>query len=194
MRRRDIVAQNKLTKANKQKERRASRGPEEIRRSQDLQNAARQRASQQSEINQNDASMYQPPPAPNITTSSSSSSSSSSSTTAFVDNTNQHAVEEVIDIAPPNDNEVAVQRRVRRMLAIQNHVRGINTNHQINVNAVEEVIDIAPVIRPRNPIDNEILYQVNPLRRNNALMAIQALIENERIDIQANARNAGLNI
>jgi hypothetical protein len=138
--------------------------------------------------------MYQPPPAPNITTSSSSSSSSSSSTTAFVDNTNQHAVEEVIDIAPPNDNEVAVQRRVRRMLAIQNHVRGINTNHQINVNAVEEVIDIAPVIRPRNPIDNEILYQVNPLRRNNALMAIQALIENERIDIQANARNAGLNI
>jgi hypothetical protein len=88
MRRRDIVAQNKLTKANKQKERRASRGPEEIRRSQDLQNAARQRASQQSEINQNDASMYQPPPAPNITTSSSSSSSSSSSTTAFVDNEN----------------------------------------------------------------------------------------------------------
>jgi hypothetical protein len=86
MRRRDIVAQNKLTKANK---RRASRGPEEIRRSQDLQNVARQRASQQSQINRNDASMYQPPPAPNITTSSSSSSSSSSSTTAFVDNENE---------------------------------------------------------------------------------------------------------
>ena len=92
MRRRDIVAQNKLKKAHKDKERWASRGPEEIRRSQDLRNSARQRASQQSQINQNDASMYQPPPAPNITTSSSSSSSSSSSlssTTAFVDNENE---------------------------------------------------------------------------------------------------------
>jgi hypothetical protein len=89
MTRGDTVAQNKLKKANKDKERRASRGPEEIRRSQDLQNAARQRASQKSQINQNDASMYQPPPAPNITTSSSSSSSSSSSTTAFVDNENE---------------------------------------------------------------------------------------------------------
>jgi hypothetical protein len=88
----------------------------------------------------------------------------------------------------------AIQRRVRRMLAIQNHVRRINTNHQNNINAVEEVIDIAPVVIPRVPIDNEIPYQANPLRRNNALMAIQALIENERIEIEANARNAGLNI
>jgi hypothetical protein len=51
MRRRDTVAQNKLKKANKDKERRASRGPEEIRRSQDLNNAARRRASQQYQIN-----------------------------------------------------------------------------------------------------------------------------------------------
>jgi hypothetical protein len=89
MRRRDTVAQNKLKKANKDKERRTSRGPEEIRRSQDLHNVARRRASQQSQINQNEASMYQPPPAPNITTSSSSSSSSSASTTAFVYNENE---------------------------------------------------------------------------------------------------------
>ena len=86
MRRRDTVAQTRLKKASKDKERWASRGPEEIRRSQDLNNAARRRASLQSLINQNEASMYQPPPAPNITTSSSSSSSSSASTTAFVDN------------------------------------------------------------------------------------------------------------
>jgi hypothetical protein len=89
MRRRDIVAQTRLKKANTEKERRASRGPEEIRLSQDLQNAARWRAAQQSQINQNEASMYQPPPAPNITTFSSSSSSSSSPTTAFVDNENE---------------------------------------------------------------------------------------------------------
>ncbi len=107
---------------------------------------------------------------------------------------NINAVEEVIDIAQANDNEVAIQRRVRRMLDIQNHVRGINTNHQININAIEEVIDVAPVVIPRVPIDNEIPYQANPLRRNNALMAIQALLENVRIDIEANARNAGLNI
>jgi hypothetical protein len=61
-------------------------------------------------------------------------------------------------------------------------------NHQININDVEEVIDIAPVNRPRVFIDNEIPYQANPLRRNNALMAMQALIENERIDIEENAR------
>jgi hypothetical protein len=70
MTRRYTVAQNRLKKANKEKERRASRVLEEIRRNQDLHNAARQRASQQSQINQYDASMYQPPPAPNITTSS----------------------------------------------------------------------------------------------------------------------------
>jgi hypothetical protein len=79
-------------------------------------------------------------------------------------------------------------------MAIQNHIRKINTNHQININAFEEVIDIAPVVIPRIPIDNEIPYQANPLRRNNELMAIQALLENVRIDIEANARNAGLNI
>ena len=90
--------------------------------------------------------------------------------------------------------DMHVQRRASVLMAIQNHIRKINTNHQININAFEEVIDIAPVVIPRVPIDNEIPYQANPLRRNNALMAIQALLENVRIDIEANARNAGLNI
>jgi hypothetical protein len=73
-------------------------------------------------------------------------------------------VQAVIRPVAANDNEVAVQKRVRRMLAIQNHVRGINTNYQININAVEEVIDNAPAN------DNEVAVQ----RRVRRMLAILA--------------------
>jgi hypothetical protein len=85
-----------------------------------------------------------------------------------------------------------VQRRASVLMAIQNHIRKINVTHQFNINANEEIIDVAAVIRPRAAIDIE-LPQANPQRRINALNAIQALIDNERRDIEANARNAGLN-
>jgi hypothetical protein len=88
--------------------------------------------------------------------------------------------------------DMHVQRRASVLMAIQNHIRKINITHQINVNANEEIIDVAAVIRPRAAIDNE-LPQANPQRRINALNAIQALIYNERRDIEANVRNAGLN-
>jgi hypothetical protein len=72
-----------LTKAQRDKQRRQSRGPEDIRRDLDLRNAAnRLRASQQS---QNISVNHQQPP-PNI--SSSSSSSSSSSVLQTTDNSN----------------------------------------------------------------------------------------------------------
>jgi hypothetical protein len=64
-----------LIKATKNKKRRASRGPEGIRREQDL-HAARLRASQLSQNCEQDISIYLPPQAPNISSSSSSSSSS----------------------------------------------------------------------------------------------------------------------
>ena len=67
----------KALKSKKEKERRASRGPDDIRRDFDLRNAARLRASQLSQSSELDISTYQPPPAPNISVSSSSSSSSS---------------------------------------------------------------------------------------------------------------------
>ena len=67
----------KALKSKKDKERRASRGPDDIRRDFDLHNAARLRASQLSQSSELDISTYQPPPAPNISVSSSSSSSSS---------------------------------------------------------------------------------------------------------------------
>jgi hypothetical protein len=43
-----------LTKAQKDKQRRQSRGPEDIRRDQDLQNAARLRASQRSQSSEDE--------------------------------------------------------------------------------------------------------------------------------------------
>jgi hypothetical protein len=66
-----------LTKAQRDKQRRQSRGPEEIIRVQELQSAAyRLRASQQfQDISIN----HQQPPPNNLTSASSSSSSSSSS-------------------------------------------------------------------------------------------------------------------
>ena len=65
----------KALKSKKDKERRASRGPDDIRRDFDLHNAARLTASQLSQSSELDISTYQPPPAPNISVSSSSSSS-----------------------------------------------------------------------------------------------------------------------
>ncbi len=63
-----------LTKAQRDKQRRQSRGSADIRRDQDLQNAARLRASQRSQSSEQDLPMYHPDPAPNISSSSSSSS------------------------------------------------------------------------------------------------------------------------
>jgi hypothetical protein len=65
---------NGATDAQRRKNRRQSRGPEDIRRDLDLRNTARLRASQQS---QNISVNHQQPP-PNTSTFSSSSSSSSS--------------------------------------------------------------------------------------------------------------------
>ena len=66
---------NGATKAQRDKQRRQSRGPEDIRRDLDLRNAANGlRASQQSQ----DISINHQQPPPNTLTSSSSSSSSSS--------------------------------------------------------------------------------------------------------------------
>ena len=66
-----------LTKAQRDKIRRQSWSTADIRRYQDLQNAARLRASQRSQSSEQDLPMYHPDPAPNISSSSSSSSSSS---------------------------------------------------------------------------------------------------------------------
>jgi hypothetical protein len=71
------MSKREKTKAHREKDRRQSRGPSEIRRDQDLQNAARRIASQRSQSSEQDIPMYLPNPAPNISLSSSSSSSSS---------------------------------------------------------------------------------------------------------------------
>jgi hypothetical protein len=63
-------------KAQRDKIRRQSWSTADIRRYQDLQNAARLRASQRSQSSEQDLPMYHPDPAPNISSSSSSSSSS----------------------------------------------------------------------------------------------------------------------
>jgi hypothetical protein len=63
------------TRAQRDKDRRQSRGPVEIRRDQDFQNTARRIASQRSQSSEQDIPMYLPNPAPNISSSSSSSSS-----------------------------------------------------------------------------------------------------------------------
>ncbi len=65
-----------LTKAQRDKQRRQSRSAEDIRRDQDLHNAARRRASQRSQSSEQDLPKYHPDPAPNFSSSSSSSSSS----------------------------------------------------------------------------------------------------------------------
>ncbi len=57
-------------KAQRDKIRRQSRGSADIRRDQDLQNAARLRASQRSQSSEQDLPMYHPDPAPNISSSS----------------------------------------------------------------------------------------------------------------------------
>jgi hypothetical protein len=64
-------------KAQREKIRRQSRGPADIRRYLDLRNESRHRASQRSQSSEQDIPMYHPDPAPNISSSSSSSSSSS---------------------------------------------------------------------------------------------------------------------
>jgi len=64
-----------LKYATTDKIRRQSRGTADIRRDQDLQNAARRIASQRSQSSEQDIPMYHPDPAPNISSSSSSSSS-----------------------------------------------------------------------------------------------------------------------
>jgi hypothetical protein len=69
------------------------------------------------------------------------------------------------------------------MLAAHNHVMNINMKHQINVNAIEESIHV-PIIPGA--------AEIRPKAR--ALMAIQVLIENERRDIELNARNSGLTV
>jgi hypothetical protein len=83
-----------------------------------------------------------------------------------------------------------MQRRSNSMLAVQNHILNINVNHQINVNDIEEDIDVPPVARLRvapvarlrvEPNIDEIQpYVANPLRRANALLAINNLMNNER--------------
>jgi hypothetical protein len=58
----------------------------------------------------------------------------------------------------------------------------INVNHRINFNDIEEVIDMAPVARLRlDPnIQKSQPYAANPLRRVNALLAIDNLMHIER--------------
>jgi hypothetical protein len=60
------MAKRVKTKAHREKDRRQSRGLSDIRRVQDLQNAARHRASQRSQSSEQDIPMYHPDPAPNI--------------------------------------------------------------------------------------------------------------------------------
>jgi hypothetical protein len=64
------------TRAQRDKDRRQSRGPADIRRESDNRSTARRIASQQSQSSEQDIPMYHPDPAPNISSSSSSSSSS----------------------------------------------------------------------------------------------------------------------
>jgi hypothetical protein len=83
-----------------------------------------------------------------------------------------------------------MQRRSNSILAVQNHILNINVNYQINVNDIEEDIDVPPVARLRvdpvarlrvEPNIDEIQpYVENPLRRVNALLAINNLMNNER--------------
>ena len=63
------------TRAQRDKDRRQSRGTADIRRNLDLRNEARHTASQRSQSSEQDIPMYLPDPAPNISSSSSSSSS-----------------------------------------------------------------------------------------------------------------------
>jgi hypothetical protein len=71
------MAKRVKTRAHRDKDRRQSRGPADIRIDQYLHNAARRIASQRSQSTEQDIPMYHPDPAPNISSSSSSSSSSS---------------------------------------------------------------------------------------------------------------------
>jgi hypothetical protein len=82
---------NGATDAQRRKNRRQSRGPEDIRRDLDLRNTARLRASQQS---QNISVNHQQPP-PNTSTFSSSSSSSSSSSVLHTNDNSNDTNEEV---------------------------------------------------------------------------------------------------
>jgi hypothetical protein len=54
------------TRAQRDKDRRQSRGPAEIRRYHDIWNTARRIASQRSQSSEQDIPMYHPDPAPNI--------------------------------------------------------------------------------------------------------------------------------
>jgi hypothetical protein len=67
------------TRAQRDKDRRLSRGPAKIRRDFDIHNAVRRIASQRSQSTELGIPMYHPDPAPNISSSSSLLSSSSSS-------------------------------------------------------------------------------------------------------------------
>jgi hypothetical protein len=86
----------KLTQAQRCKNRRQSRGLEDIRRDLDLQNAANTlRESQQSQSFEQDISINHQQPPPNISSSSSSSSTSSSSS-AFHTTNNSNGTNEDI--------------------------------------------------------------------------------------------------
>jgi hypothetical protein len=83
-----------------------------------------------------------------------------------------------------------MQRRRKSMLAVHNHIMNINVNHRIDINDIVEDIDIAPIARPRvapivrhrfdpNIQENQV-HAANPLRRVNALLAINKLMNIEQ--------------
>jgi hypothetical protein len=175
------------TRAQRDKDRRQSRGPVEIRRDLDLRNTARRIASQRSQSTEQDILMYHPDPAPNMSSSSSSSSSLSSAL-----NNNDH-------INDGNDDNRSIRQRnmPQRFLEtpvtpprIQNNRR----NPRIIVDDDEnELIDNSILENRNNNLLNDSQIEIirllmnmneNPMNdfvapnpwRNNALLAVNNLL------------------